>query len=148
MTIVVYDGKALAVDRAAVSGTVMHSVSKVAIHNDKLVTGTGSASALAQLVAWYKRGAAEGDFPAQHYANYAELIVVTPRNLLRYERSPIPIDHGNNKCAFGDGRDLAYGALAMGATAPQAAQVACTYNPNCGGGIDVYEWEDGTVVKR
>ena len=146
MTIVVYDGKSIAIDRAAVSGTVIHRATKAWVHGDAVITGTGAASHVSALVNWYKQGADADDYPV--YATHAELIVATSVNLLRYERSPHPVDHGNNKCAFGDGRDLAYGALAMGATAAQAAQVACHYNPNCGGGLDIYDWEDGRVVAR
>ena len=38
-----------------------------------------------------------------------------------------------------DGKTLALGAMAAGADAKKAVEIACEYNLYCGGGIDVVE---------
>ena len=58
--------------------------------------------------------------------------------LVRYEDTHIPIEHGKEPCAFGHGRDFAYGVLAMGGTAEQAVQVANKYSVDCGIGVALY----------
>lgn len=42
------------------------------------------------------------------------------------------------KEAWGSGRDFALGALSMGATAKEAAQIACKHSTTCGGKIHTF----------
>lgn len=43
--------------------------------------------------------------------------------------------------ALGSGADYALGALAAGADARRAAEIACAHNVQCGMGIDTLSWE-------
>lgn len=144
MSIIVYDGNELAIDNAAI-----HEGTKVPIlkswtnpHTGEVLTGVGNAAQIELMIDWHAAGAKAADFPeSQRAANpWCELIVVSKAGLQRYETTPIPIRHGHNKCAFGVGKDFAYGALAMGATAAQAAAVALQYAPDTGHGIATYNW--------
>lgn len=134
MSVVVWDGKSLAVDRGATDGFTMWELDKAWKHDEEVLTGVGAYSTICRMRDWYLAGCINDDFPRT--LSHAELIVVSPSGLKRYEHtSPQPIVHGFNKCAFGSGRDFAYGAMAMGATAEQAAQVACGFSVSCGHGV-------------
>lgn len=138
MTIIVWDGSSLAVDSGATDGFTIWEQEKVWKHGDELITGFGNTNAVLALRKWYLSGADENQFPRMGDRR-GELIVVTIKNgLLRYEDSPHPLEHGFNKCAFGAGKDFAYGALAMGATAEQAAIIATKYSVYCGHGVKVF----------
>jgi len=147
MTVIVYDGSTLAVDRSMIKGDVLHSATKCQVIGHTVLTGHGMGTQVAALYHWYKTGAQPDKFPISVRTNpLAELIVVTKDGLLRYEGSPHPIEHGKSKCAFGEGSPFAYGALAMGATAKDAVDVAIQFSPYCGGGIDVFSWSDDRLV--
>lgn len=143
MTVVVYDGASLAVDRGVTDGYTMWAQNKAWKFNDCVVTGTGHMATVIAMRDWYMEGANPDKFPASLALGdtYSELIVVSKAGLIRFERSPIAIEHGHYKCAFGTGKDFAYGALAMGATAEQAVTIANHYSIHCGMGVDVFTFE-------
>jgi hypothetical protein len=146
VTVIVFDGATCAVDSGAVAGTTTHSIKKWWVHRNQLITGAGLASHVVALAEWYIDGATLDKFPpAVLYHRDAELVVIDPNGVRRYEASPFAIDHGITKCAFGEGRDFAYGALAMGATAAQAAEVACIFSPVCAEPIHTFIWDKGEV---
>jgi hypothetical protein len=109
-----------------------------------ILTGVGSMTLVLTMRDWYINGHHPIQFPTEQTLpdRWCEFIVATPDGLFRYERSPIPIEHGKNKCAFGAGKDFAYGALAMGATAEQAVTIANRYSIHCGMGVDVFNLGD------
>lgn len=140
MTVVVWDGSNLAVDRGVTDGFTMWEQDKVWKHGGELLTGTGNMTQVLAMRQWYLAGAIAEQLPDFQRLpdTWVDFIVVSEQGLKRYERSAIPIEHGFNKCAFGYGRDFAYGALAMGATAEQAATIACKFSPKCGMGVDIF----------
>lgn len=144
MTIIVYDGDELALDGAAIhEGTKVPIVKAWTSPTGEVITGIGNAAQIAVMRDWYLDGAKRDDFPltGQREGNpWCELIVASRDGLRRYENLHLPVQHGKNKCAFGVGKDFAYGALAMGATASQAAEVALKYAPDTGHGIHTYNW--------
>lgn len=147
MTIIVYDGKSLAIDNAAIHEGIKVPLIK-AFRNDAgdVITGVGNAAQLAIMRDWYAAGAKHETFPeTQKTGNpWCELIVVNSTGLMRFENTPSAIVHAHHKCAFGIGKDIAYGALAMGATAEQAAGIVCQYHPDCGHGIVTFIWSTDT----
>ena len=147
MTIIVFDGAMCAVDSGAVAGTTTHTINKWWLKDNEFITGAGNASHVVALAEWYISGAALDKFPPRVLLQRdAELIVVFAHGVRRYEASPHAIDHGLTKCAFGEGRDFAYGALAMGATALRAAEIACQFNPACKAPIATCIWDkDGNI---
>lgn len=149
MTIIAYDGSACAVDTGALADSTLHRVEKFWLENNMVITGAGNASHVAAMADWFMESADPNDFPpALHYYKDAELVVIDKSGVTRYEASPYPIKHGIIKCAFGEGRDLAYGALAMGATAEEAAVIACTYNAACALPVTVFKWGDKNELIR
>ena len=148
MTVIAWDGVTLAVDRGAVSGSVMHITDKFIIEQDTgiVMVGAGNASRVVELMEWYQDWVGnlytdlEPKFPITRGAMVAELIVFNvyePDVIERFERSSTPIRH-TTACAFGEGRDFAYGAMDMGANAVQAVEVAIKRSPYCGGPIDIF----------
>lgn len=146
MTVIVFDGATCAVDSGAASETTMFRVRKFWMISDQLITGAGDTSHVAAMAEWYMAGAQPQDFPPMVYARRdAELIIIDGNGVRRYEAAPYAVDHGKTMCAFGGGRDFAYGALAMGATAAQAAAVACLFSPVCAEPVHTFVWDNDGV---
>lgn len=146
MTIIVYDGQSLAIDNAAThEGVKVPLIKAFRSDNGDVVTGVGNAAQLALMRDWYAAGADPNSFPPTQRLGspWCELIVVNATGLIRFENTPSAIVHARHKCAFGIGKDIAYGALAMGATAEQAACIVCQYHPDCGHGVMTFIWSDG-----
>lgn len=143
MSVVVWDGKVLATDCAANDGVVQWRSTKAWYHGDNddrvILSGTGPLQSIIQMRDWFIAGANPGAFPHTQIAHTCHFIVVSPYvGLYRYETDPTPIPHEFDVCAFGEGREFAYGALAMGATATQAVEVANMYSPHCDLGVATY----------
>ncbi len=143
MTVIVWDGQTLATDRAASVGNAQWKTAKAWHHVDErgpcIISGVGTLSAVLYMREWYKLGAIPKDFPEmQGEKHWAHLLVVTSEGLMRYEQAPYAIAHGRTQCAFGEGRDFALGAMAMGADAARAVMIAENFSPYCGHGVDTY----------
>lgn len=149
MTIIVYDGVTLAMDGAGIhEGAKVPIVKAWQTIGDEVVAGVGNAAQIAVMRDWYTAGAKSETFPETQRASnpWCELIVVGKHGLKRYENTPSAIQHGHHKCAFGVGKDFAYGALGAGADAQKAAQVALSYAPDTGHGIILFQWKDGNAT--
>ena len=140
MTVVVWDGFDLAVDKAASDGFSMWEQRKLwKTKASEYITGTGNLNALNEMRHWYEDGCSH-NFPLIQLdpERRCELIVVNVEyGLFRFEGTPHPIEHGFGKCAFGAGKDFAYGAMAMGATAEEAVIIANKFSMSCGIGVDL-----------
>jgi ATP-dependent HslUV protease subunit HslV len=102
-----------------------------------VVGGVGTAYDISAMRTWVVAGRRPETFPT--VTSMSNFVIVTPaRGLIRYTNTPMPTAHGFNKCAFGTGRDFAYGALHMGATAVEAVAAAIKYHTQCGSGIQSY----------
>lgn len=146
MTIIVFDGATCAVDSGAVAETTVLRVRKFWTRADELITGAGDTSHVVAMAEWYLANANPQEFPPMVLVRRdAELVVVNSRGVRRYEASPYAVDHGNVRCAFGGGRDFAYGALAMGASAAEAAGIACMFSPVCAEPVHTFYWDNGEV---
>lgn len=89
---------------------------------------------------WYINGADPAKWPEfQKGDDWTNLIVFDGGRLVEYERLPIAQTVFGPHAAFGSGADLARGAMAMGATAAQAVEVAIKYNIYCGGPVVAFE---------
>lgn len=146
MTVIVYDGQFCAVDSGAPTETTVFRVRKFWMISDQLITGAGNTSHVVAMAEWYLSGAKPEEFPPMIYLKRdAELVVIDGNGVRRYEASPYAVDHGKDACAFGGGRDFAYGALAMGAVAAEAARIACRFSPVCAEPVHMFVWVDGEV---
>lgn len=146
MTVIAFDGSTCAVDSGAASETTMLRVRKFWTRTDELITGAGETPHVVAMAEWYLAGAKPEEFPPMILAKRdAELVVIDSKGVRRYEASPYAVDHGNTMCAFGGGRDFAYGALACGAPATQAAKIACEFSPMCAEPVHTFYWDNGEV---
>ena len=144
MTVVVWDGKTLATDRMANDGSHKWESSKAwyASINQKpvIISGVGLLQHIVFLREWLKKGGKVEDYPrhilSQHHS--PQLVLVKSDGLWVYEGVPVPVSRGFEPCAFGEGKDFAYGALAMGADAEKAVTIANEYSLQCGKGVELF----------
>ena len=151
MTVIVWDGKALAADRQATENGVLHTMTKIKkITKGKkkgwLIGNAGVAASGALLMAWFESGAEPSQFPYEYQKTeglHAALLAISPEGVIhKFEHLPIPIVFEDDFYAMGSGKDMAMGALAMGADAAQAVEIVCTLETECGVGIDVVYLKD------
>jgi hypothetical protein len=142
MTIVVWDGETLAADRAATDGAAQWEIDKIwwslsPTNEEVLLSGAGPLQTILEMREWYKNGTKRSDFPQaqQEPSTWCHFILVDKEGLTRWEQGPHRIVHGTMKCAFGEGRDFAYGAMEMGANAERAVEVANKFSVHCGLGV-------------
>lgn len=144
MTVIVWDGKTLAADKRASSGSLRFTVCKIERSGDRTLLGTTGSSATSQeLLHWWKNGADPAKFPAaaRNDESYGTLVVITPGRIAQYTMGPYPTVIVQAQMAFGSGRDFALAALHMGADARKAVEVACHFATDCGDGIDTLTLE-------
>jgi ATP-dependent protease HslVU (ClpYQ) peptidase subunit len=146
MTVIVWDGETLAADKQATENGVLHTITKIrkvakGKYKGWLLGNAGSAASGQMMMDWFEVGADPRTFPYENQKTEglcAYLIAISPQGVIhRYEHLPIPIIFEDEFYAIGSGKDMAIGALAMGADAATAVQVVCTYETDCGVGIDV-----------
>lgn len=157
MTVIAWDGKIIASDRLAEMGGLCHEVSKLRRVEDGLILGwTGSTGHGLAIANWYTSGADQEKWPAfQKTDDWARLIVFQLLHdksvkVVSFERTPEPQLVMAAPFAWGCGAELAMGALAMGADAIMAVQIASKYHPYCGMGFEFFyldstEGADGVI---
>lgn len=152
MTVIVWDGKTLAADRQATENGVLHTITKIRkITKGKnkgwLIGNAGVAASGALLMDWFEAGADPKNFPYEYQKTdglHAALVAISPEGKIhKFEHLPIPIVFEDGFYAMGSGKDMAIGALAMGADAVGAVEVVCTYESECGVGIDAIKLKEG-----
>ncbi len=147
MSVVAWDGKALAVDRQySVGDTRYEGIKSKRLSTGTVLAWTGSAASGAALMAWYEAGAKAETFPAcqKDKDRWGRLIAVTPLHpdsveICEYESEPVPILHCAPFLAWGVGREVALGVMAMGGSAVIAVEIASKYVSGCGFGVDSYQ---------
>lgn len=95
-------------------------------------------SALA-IVAWYEAGKRRSRWPQIDAEDWAHVVVLQRGRLLDYENKPYAQPIEDKHFAWGSGKLLALGAMAAGATAQQAVDIASRYHVECGLGVDVFD---------
>jgi ATP-dependent protease HslVU (ClpYQ) peptidase subunit len=135
-------------DKQATEGGILQTVTKVrkitsGKHKGWLIGAAGATAQCNMMMGWFEAGADPNKFPhalQKEDGFAAHMIAISPQGVVhKYEFVPFPIIFEDTFYASGSGRDLAIGALAMGADAVRAAEVACTYCSECGVGLDVVE---------
>ena len=138
MTIIVCDGHSLVVDSAALMGGIVHSVQKFVYSKQYVAAAFGPQPVAASYLKWYANYRSDSSLPPPKFGTVndpAGLVVFTrlgELELMTVEATAF-INVYPPKVALGDGAAFAYGALAHGANAYDAAKIACTYSPFCGG---------------
>jgi ATP-dependent protease HslVU (ClpYQ) peptidase subunit len=151
MTVIAFDGKTLAADRQATEGGLRHITTKIKrINKGKfkgyLMAGAGCTSQANQMMSWFELGAEPDAFPKYQDTEdlSAQLLVISPaKEIFRFDFNPIPSVFYDEIYAMGSGRDVAMGAMVMGADAKQAVEVASEICAGCGLGVDVIQLKKG-----
>ena len=143
MSVVVWDGKSLACDRQATSQGTKHETckSKRLSDGNGVMAFTGDIARGLAMMYWYEIDMPSHDkFPRfQDTDNWCRLIVATRGSCFYFETTPFRIPVIQPFAAWGSGRDFTLGALARGATAKEAVEIACRFDVDCGMGIDNYD---------
>ena len=142
MSVIAWDGRELACDRMGVTGGVICTVQKyrhVGEAKQTIVVWNGTHEIGMALADWYSAGADPATWPeCQQSDDWAELIVAQPSGLQVYQRLPIPQPVLDRYAAWGTGREIALGVLAMGGAARMAAEIASRHLASCGRGVDAF----------
>ena len=158
MTVVVWDGKTLATDRQANDGymkweaekawyvtrQIEHAIHKGAYRNVHFIlSGVGTLGSILKMRDCFKK---HGDLSTlEIQPNSAELIVVSNKGLTVWSSNGTSVEL-SAPMAFGEGREYALGAMAMGAKASEAVQIANEYSLHCGKGVSCYTLQDSKVL--
>lgn len=151
MTVIAWDSKILAADRQVTFGDTKSAITKLfkvpasspGVH-DRVLAITGNAAFAMMMKRWYLEGADPAKFPEHPDGSefWAQLIVATPEGVSYYEQMSEPLWIEDPFAAWGVGREVALGAMEMGATAIQAVEAACKWIDGCGRGCDWYKVRD------
>ena len=147
MSIVAWDGKTVAADKRACIADAAMATTKIWRMSDGVVVATtGDFSFGLSMVQWFmvqcfNDGSEKNDWPSfQSTDDWARIIIFEPdQQPYCYERQPVRQVIEDPFMAWGCGREFALGAMAMGATAREAVEVACRFNVYCGNGIDAFD---------
>lgn len=140
MSIVAWDGKSIAADRMSENVGLAGSCTKLYKINDTILGFTGSLGEGLALIEWAKNGLNPDKYPSfQGTDRWTRLILASKHGVVFYEQACIPIPVNTRFAAWGNGRDLALGAMAHGATAREAVKITSKYNVYCGNGIDEFK---------
>ena len=137
MSVIVWDGKTLAADRAVMLGELKLETCKLWKTDEGAIAICGDVPLGESLKEWYKSGKDKEKWPESQRSekNWATLIVATRDGVVYYEGEPYPITVRDIH-AWGSGKEVALGAMAARATAIEAVEIACMYSPCCGFGSD------------
>jgi hypothetical protein len=140
MSVIAWDGKVLAADKRALSGTLIRTTTKIFASERALMAYAGDSDAGEEIMAWFTSGRKPEHFPSSQrdkdtWAGF--LVVFNTGDIWKYERTPYPIKFPPQQFAIGSGRDFAMAAMYCGKSAPEAVEVACVFDSGCGNGVDV-----------
>ena len=101
--------------------------------------GCGELDAIHSFVEWVIKG---GDYPSvcRERSDQCCFVVLTMNGeLMTFERTNLPVTVGKHQQAYGSGSHFAMGAMANGATAKHAVEIASKLDPHTGGRVYTYE---------
>lgn len=144
MTTVAYDGKTLAADKMSTTNgrphlSVHEKIRRINYHGQAaLAAGAGTIVYSHTVIEWLNRGAPSDDKPDLPGPDDSfTVMVVTEGGVFIYTDSLVPVPVGNIPWALGSGSEYALGAMAAGASAKRAVEIACTLDVSSGMGVDV-----------
>lgn len=144
MTVICWDGQALAADRMAnYSGAKLTATKVHRLDADRLAAISGSGAHGLALLRWLRNGGNPDDYPRPRDADEHAHLLVINRNgpALNYEGIPEPNVIEDERFAMGAGRDFAMGAMAAGASAREAVEITNALCIYCGLGVDTLTFE-------
>jgi ATP-dependent protease HslVU (ClpYQ) peptidase subunit len=143
MTTVCWDGKTMAADKQMTLGNMRHTNTQGKILRGEyhglpaLFAGAGTKVHSAAVIEWLVAGMPDERKPEMPEGpDSFTVFVVTEHGLYLYVDSLRPIPLGICKWAIGSGEDYAHGAMAAGANAKKAVEIACSFDINSGMGVE------------
>lgn len=141
MTIIVWDGRTLAADCQGTYGDARIWRNKITRRADGTLIATAGSFSLAQAMVNHLFGdpGSRPNWPTAVTDESADVICVDPDARVTWYTHfrPVAIELHQAQMAWGCGREFAMGALAMGANAVRAVEVAIELCPGCGLGVQV-----------
>lgn len=129
MTVIVATREGMWSDSNCTTGNIYYPTEKIYRIGGKLVGVAGDNLAIERFLVWFRGtrkkpiATGEGSFSA---------LVLTKRGLFCYEDCSLPDMILRDWHAIGTGGGVAIGALAMGADAHAAVEIACEHADGCG----------------
>lgn len=139
MTVIAWDGKTLAADKAATWVGFQNTVTKIYRVPGGLVGLCGDSDRALELLAWFRAGRDVGAWPRDGQNRDdrgAAVFIDEAGRCFSYEKTPYPQHNEQAFYAIGSGRDYALAAMHLGHDARKAVEVACALDNCCGRGID------------
>lgn len=151
MSVIAWDGRVVAADRRGCSGNMAQIVPKLYPVRGYAVGFVGQEDSGLMLIEWFDAGAKAEEWPkeVQESDDGSMFIIVGRKKLWEIGKYLVLSLCRDPFWAWGTGRETALGAMAMGADAEKAVEMAIRFDVNCGGGIDSYpcsELSDKDVV--
>lgn len=142
MTTIAWDGSARLVSdkQATIHDTRFVTVKLHRGPKGEVFGFTGETSLCLARMAWFNEGADPKTFPAAEGEGFARMLILDADGLSYFENTPYRQRVHAPFMAFGSGMDYALGAMAMGADAVRAVEIACQFDTGSGMGIDVMEF--------
>lgn len=153
MTIIVYRDGVLAGDRMCSTDYDLINGYHTKIHSHRGVSwgGCGSAQDCAAFNEWVTTGRSNANMPEldnDKDTGFIGLVIETDGTIRHYNGRLYSFPIENPFHAIGNGDMVAYGAMAMGATAEQAVEIASRFVLGCGGGIDVLRLHEAEAAPQ
>lgn len=142
MSVIAWDGRTIAADCQGTGSDMRVRLSKMRRLDDgTILAWTGEQGPGLAMARWYENGAKPEQWPASQNKDDWSRLIVLPLNgkPYSYERYPEQIEFFDDLQAWGAGRDFALGAMAMGADARKAVEVASRFSAVCGFGVEAYD---------
>ena len=152
MTVIAYKDGIIAADRAASRCDTITECQKLFVKGEVVFALHEFLAAAHGMMLWYLDGAnpSEYSFPkykAEEAEDWAGLIVFD-KELFEFEKFTIKIPIVGEYNAWGNGREFALGAMAVGATAVEAVCAASKHCAGCGFGVDFVDLSKPLVIKN
>lgn len=139
MTVIAWDGRILAADRASTNVGYLRTVTKIFRVPGGVVAFAGDEANAMALLEWFRLGRDVSKWPKtqEDGDRAASALFVDEANILwRYSTTPYPERCEDAFDAVGSGRDYALAAMYLGHSARVAVEVACALDNSCGKGVD------------
>lgn len=139
MTTVAWDGKQMVADTLSNwSGLKGKVVKAWKLKDGSLLGGSGAYGDILASRIWIEGGQHLEKFPPKYSQDGCTILLVRENcPPQRFENSPYPTTILEPFTAIGSGTDYALGAMAMGADAERAVEVAISFDLNSGGELTV-----------
>jgi ATP-dependent protease HslVU (ClpYQ) peptidase subunit len=132
MTCIAYKDGVMAAESRVMLDEGIVATEDIKIHRMRghLIGASGASNQCADFLKWFKAGSIGKAPPITD----CHILIVTPDGMAHLwdEQQTLHITH---PAAIGCGSRYAIGAMSAGATAKKAVDIACQFDPNCGGKI-------------